>query len=705
MAQIPLSELLGPPTKRPSLDELLGTPTPKEQSFKDKAWNAAEALMNNPVGDALSTIGGGLKDFATDTAAGVADPSYQFALGLQNRLSQGLGKVSGMPAERFGQYDVDSLAAKAPDPMLAEALSLPGALLAPGGAALKGAKGINALLAGGGLGALYGVGYGGKNPEGNVLEDAAVGAMLPAGMAGVGKLASMTGKGVADLAKSMAAKRMLNKTERESADAYSGVLTPDQAAQKLKAVGEEIPFDLGALVGDVKSAQKYKKGFNTYGSQVPARMQEAVSKTNQIANKMADELSQGYDEASGSEALLKHIKENYGMHKNEFIKLDDELANAASKKQIDTTNRAISRQAATDILDSLKETEMKGGVHFLSSNPSLKKLVENISRGGSPISVDIATGAPVKYRTNYDDLKNLRSYVGEQVGKLKRASIDKRDPEAIGELGKIYYALDDDMAASLKDHPDLLPLWKRRSEYYKNEVKPYEANKRVSDIVNSDEQANLFRKLNSTDPEILKAVDHMNPGMKKLLLGLGFKNAIKSDFGTGEMIGKPDMISKAYERLNNAPLLKHTLDESDHATFKKLSILNDLTKEYRPLLKNPETGAKNTKYLQEIAMSIPTALGLGAGVIAGHSFAPAAAMAAGTGAYIKGRNALNELRSNPKILEAYTNPKERNSLIKQAISQANETKKSGVGTKITTKALKSLSNPSLINYLLNSGNN
>ncbi len=668
------------------------------QKIANKAENIWDGFANSNLGSGAISVAQGLGDFAQDIALGVADPAMQLAYGTQNLASRGLSKLTGKPAEDFGMYQ-GNLIDQAPNPMVAGIASVPGAFALPGGALLKGAKGINALATGAGLGAGYGAAFGAsQDPNSDILTDTAIGAAIPAGIVG----GAQAVKGGVNAVKGIVAKNKLNKLEKASQKPYSDVKTPEDVAKILNTIGEDVPIDLGTITGSVREANKYKKSSNLCGSNNEERMREAVKKTDNIADRLAAEMSQGvHDEATGTDAVVKHIKENYASHLGKFKSLDEELSTLAKDRLIDTTSRPNSVQSATRILNDLADTETKGGSHFLSGDKNLKRLIENVKSGGSPLSTDVITGAPIKVRQDYNDLKNMRTYVGEQIGNLKSVPFAKRDKKAIGELGEIYYALDDDMEAALQAHPEMLPAWANRSKYYKENVKPYEKNNRIADIVESNDQTSLFTKLNSTDKDIQKVVKDMSPEAQKLLLGLGFKGAIKEDLATGQISGKTAQIAAGYERLNNSPVLKQVLDEKDHALFKKLGKLHGLTKDYRPLLKNPETGAKNTKLLQEAALAIPAALGLGAGAVTGTGLLPAAGLALGTGAYVKGKNVMADIMANPGIAKAYANPSERNALIRESISQMRSPKEEKILNKIVNKASQMSTSPSVINYLLN----
>lgn len=681
-------------------------PQSKVDKFMSGLSSAYQGLKNTDLGNGISSIAGGIGDFAQDVGYGVAQPTLDLAQGTQNLISRGLSKVTGLPVDRFGTYH-DDLTNQAPDPYIAKAASIPGALLAPGGALLKGATGANALLRGAGLGAGYGAAYGAAHDNNNnVLSDMTVGALAPAGLSAAGKVISkgigMPLNATTNLIKQKLAEKALNKVDQKSQIPYSQVQSPQQAAQTLNTTGNDIPLDLGTLVNDVKLSNKYKKSSNFWGSNNEDRMSEAIGKTDQIANNIAQEITQGKDEAGATEAVAQHIKDNYNAHNNEFQKLDDTLSQAAKGRHVDTDYRPNSGQAATDILNDMKDVENKGGYHFLSNNPSLEKLIENIKSGSSPVSLGSnVKNSEIPNPRNYQDLKDLRTYVGKQVGALKSAPLQNRDQTAINGLGKIYWGLDSDMGQALESHPDLAKMWKDRSSYYKQNLKPYDQNQKVNDIVTSDEHTNLFNKLNSTDSDVGKVIDDMDTPHKKLLLGLGMKGALKEDLASHAMEGNAARITSAYRKLNNSPIFKRALDENDHELFRKLGTLSNLTNPYRPLLKNPETGAKNTKLLEHAASVAPAALAGLAGAMGGEGLKTTALAALGTAATLKYKNMMSDILANPKTLEAYANPNKRKALLKEAINNINPNKSQGIVNKIGQKAYQSLSNPSVANYLLN----
>lgn len=695
----------------PSVDELINSYNQEHQAVNTpQQYQQSTQQPQQPEGNALW-------NHVTSIARGVAQPAVDLAEGTQNLVSRGLGALTGKSPETYGTYH-DNLLAGAANPTEAMLASIPASFALPGGALLKGAKGVNALARGAGLGAAYGGVMGATKDNSNILSDMAMGAAIPTALSGLIKGVPAGIKGAVNAGKTALAKSTLNKLEEASQRPYSSVATPQQAANKLAMTGDA-PIDLGSLVNDVGLSQKYKKMSNLWGSNNPQRMEAVVGKTDQIADNLADQMWQGHDENTGTQAVLNHIKNNAELHKNVANKMYGQVESEAANRGVLTNERPNSQEIAKQLLTDHANTENLGGYSWLSNSP-YKKLVENISKGVSPAKVD-SQGNPLKTDADFSDLQNLKSFVGKEIGKQQKLGADVRDNDAISNLGKLYGGLNEDMGHALEQqHPDLHGLWKDATKYYKDNVVPYNKNKVVNDLVNSDSAQNLFNALNKNHPQIQKVVEHMQPTYKKLLLGLGMKNAVIQDVTENNKVsGNASKLVSAYAKLNNSPILKTALDSNDHDLFQKLTVMNEMAKPYRPLLRNPETGAKNTGLLAHGAQGLGV-LGsaLGAHALGIGALPAAAAGLVGTGALIKGGNALTDLMANPKILEAYSNPGQRNSLIKEAISSGKTQLGTTANTKSNTTAgglLKALSkgasgtaskipDPRLINYLLNIGN-
>lgn len=690
--------------------------TPQEE----QAWAQYQKSQAQAVPAPNNSSGNWLWDQATSIARAVAQPAVETAEGTQNLVSRGLGYLFNKSPETFGTYH-DDLLKNAANPTEAALLSIPASFLLPGGALLKGAKGLEALGTGAGLGAGYGAAMGAaQDPNSNVLKDSALGAAIPTALTGLLKGVPAAIGGTINAGKGAVAKSVLNNLDQASQRPYSSVATPQQAANKLAMIGDA-PVDIGHLVNDVGLAQKYKKMSTLWGSNNPQRMEEVVGKTNQVGDELANQMWQGHDENTGTQAVLDHIKDNAAMHNAVSKDMYDQLSSQAGNRGIVTNDRPNSQEVAQQLLQDHKNTENLGGVSWLSNSPHLK-LIQSIAKGVSPANVD-SSGNPLKTDADYKDLKNLRTFVGSQIAAHQQSPANNRDNAAIGNLGKVYNALNSDMGAALESNPDLHKMWGDASQYYKNNVVPYNRNKAINNLVNSDSTQNIFNTLNKNDPQIQQVVSHMNPEYQKLLLGLGMRNAVKQDFANDTVSGNATKLASAYSKLNNSPILQNTLDDSDHDLFKKLSVMNDIAKPYRPLLNSPETGAKNTGMMSKL---LQAGTGLSASMGAhslGLSALPATALGlGGTAALIKGGNALTNLMANPKILEAYSNPDQRNALIREAVKSAKglssgqlsplpglqQTGQQNVKNNLLKQLPKNIaskvSDPRLINYLLNIGN-
>lgn len=701
--------------KKPSIDQLIANYNKPAVTIPQQYQQGGSAV---DMGD-ISNIGSGLSELASSLARGLADPALQLAQGTQNLVSRGLSGLTGIPAQKFGLYN-DSLLDGAASPELAELASIPGSLALPGGAILKGAKGLNALAKGAGLGGAYGAAMGAsRNPNSNVEFDALLGAALPAGIMGVTKGIEAIPSGINSL-KRKTASGLINKLEADSANPYSQVLSPELAAKKLEMLGD-VPVDLGTLVNDPGLADKYRKSANTFGSKTFDRAREAVGKTQMVADKMAEHLWQGHDEPSATAAIKGHLQNNFEFQKRYADKLYNQLDETAANRNVDTSERPNLKSVTDEFLTNYSEVQKKGGEHWLN-DPTMYKLIKNINEGGTPVSFNYASGKANPLRQDYEDIKQLRSFLGSQLGELTSKPIAQRDYSTINKVSKLRQAAEDDIAHALKDeHSELYDLHKMASDHYRDNVVPYLRSPNIDQILRNPDPQNVFNRLNvASDPEeqkyLSKAIEHMDPTYQKLLLGLGLKNAVKDDVLSGEIKGNATALVKGYDKLKNSPVLKQVLDDSDHEMFKKLGVMNESVKDYRPILKNPETGAKNTPLLMKLAQIAP-GVGTAAGAaLSGVGAIPAVlagtGLVAGTTAY---KNAISNLLANPKVLQAYAKPSDRTALLNELSRKSPQStvnmpkttaqrmlEKGGkVAKTVTQKTANTLSNPMLINYLLN----
>lgn len=650
-----------------SIDDLVNAYQQETQAVQTPAQYQNDAMQDNSDPNMV-------RGMAKDLAYGVAQPFIDVGLGAANLATRGINAITGKNYPTH-QYD---LASQAPDPVVSKAISLPASFLLPGGALLKGAKGIEGLAKAGALGGGYGALFGAsQNPNSDVIGDAAIGTALPLGVKGaIAGVKGLAKKGLSSV---------LENYEKASQNPNTNVATPQQVQTKL-ANYEGAPVDIGAALNVPPLKEGYKLMSSVPFSKAPQNMQSVINQTDAVAQKIIDHLYQTHDYGSASDAVLQHIKNNREYQQNIAKGMYDNLAEKAKNRSIDTTNRPNSQAAAKQMLDEYNDIKQKGGYSWLDNGSHLK-IVQNIANGASPLGINAATGEPIKAQANFQDLKDLRTFIGKQIGALRNAPADKRDMSAVHSYGKIYDALNNDMGAILKEqHQDLHEQWQAANKHYKDNVVPYTKNRAIDNLLEQTSEPNLFTKLNKPDSDYQTIINHMDPTYQRMLMGLGMGNAVDTNPVTGQLETNAAKLIGGYNKIKDTPIAKQLLDDKDHTRFKQLQILNDAASGYRPSINKPATGYANQPLLVKAAVAIPAALAAikGAGII------PSIATAIST---VGGTNKIANLLANPDLIRAYANPTERNALI------GNVLKPKGKIGKTVSAISNAIQNPAGLNYM------
>lgn len=670
-----IDDYLGAPSQAQSssmsIDDYLGAPsTSKKTGFLDR-FKIPTSLLASAVG-IPNTVKPELdqkiplesfthpKEVAQNVGAGAAQPSINLASGIQTGIGQGLQAInpSYQPMAPIKQDPNLQLIANAPNPSIAEAISLPASFAAPGGALMKGTKGIEALIKGSGLGALYGGAFGtAQDPNSNFAMNALKGAAIPAALhtalSGIGRIVPSI------------VKNRLDKIEQQSQNPNADIRTPQEAhkildAQKTLGTGE-LPLSVGSLTNQPNYNSYYETGSKFPFAGQKGKMEESVGATNQATNRV-------YSDLFGNETpSIEGIKSDFKQfHKDVTRESDDyykDLFDTAKQSGLNNIDLSNTFNKAKNILNNSNMVKQTGGSTVLDKYPEVKTLVDKFSK---PVgTVDPATGIRSN-RLDLEELQKRRSEIREAYDDLsfdapksvKKMLFNKGN----GDPG-LYQLMDKDIEQNIKNtgNTELQDKWNKASDFYKNNVVPLRNEKLEKVHDNKDTSEGIVNSLLGNK----ETLNLLPPGLKKQILGrklIGSVEGVDRETGKTSMEVNASKLIKGYNNLDikDKHLLDILLSPEEQNKLESLKVLHEATSRYRPQIKPPETGAKLAGLLSKGAVAA-TALG--------------ASMHPGTAGIAAGGLGLNriilDLMSHPDVLKAYANPQLRNNVLKSNSIPAN----------------------------------